>query len=286
MGKEVKTFYFAKTFSELTSYLKNTNTKEIFAGGTSSKWKDESNRINLPSKLLCIKKIPELCTIERHERNIDFGSCVTLAQLEQEGQNRLPPTLYDAVKTISNPFIKNLATIGGNICNSKNIKQSLYASLLALNTRLEFHSSTEKKKEIPIRDIDSITEDYVLTKIKVPYENWDTSIYKRIGPTEIINKDSASFVFLANTEKDTLNNLSFCFAGSITVFCYKNNIDNTLLNSLLGNHLPLPKKAIASFFEKAEKEFDIQVEKSKAKPNPILKKQYLNLLHYSLQQLS
>ena len=65
----------------------------------------------LPQNILILKDTKELQLIEKHERFIDFGSQVTLTTIEELGINKIPQILYEALKSISSPFLKNIATI-------------------------------------------------------------------------------------------------------------------------------------------------------------------------------
>lgn len=266
-----KLFYLANTAIDTYSYLRNIANINIYAGGTSSDFS------TTPDAVLSIKNVPEFKIIEKHERYIEFGSCVTLSEIEYLGKNRLPLTIYDALLTIKNPFIKNLATIGGNIC-CKNIKNTLFASLLVLDARLEFHNSTDSMF-IPMTKFKSVPEGYVLTKVRIPYGNWNKSFFCRVGSNEKIDNSSASFALLANIEKDILTNFSMAFAGSILIN------SKTLDNNLIGTRLPLTKKNIETMLETCGEYFDTIEKENDLNLNPILKNQYLNLLKYALKDL-
>lgn len=88
----------------------------------------------------------------------------------------------------------------------------------------------------------------------------------------------ASFCFLAKTEKSALINVRIVFAGAV-VFSSRE-----LENKLLGMRLPISEKVIAAFSSTAEKAFDEAVGEEKV--NPVLKRQFLNLTQYSLNQLT
>ena len=99
-----------------------------------------------------------------------------------------------------------------------------------------------------------------------------------MGPESIITENSASFVFLADTEKNTITNMRIAFAGKITFH------SSELESKIVGIRLPLHSNDINNFIEEASKEFDKVTEKDTY--NPILKRQFLNLTRYSLEQLT
>ncbi len=250
-------------------YVMKTNTAElptIIGGCTSLK--------ELPQKYLTIRKIKELCLIEKKERYIEVGPGVTLSQLEEIDNTRLPAIICEAIKSIATPFVRNIATIGGNIF-CKSFKHTLYAPLLALDTRLEIQKGSDIE-HIAFSKLFEIPEGYILTKIRIPIEKWDVEIFKRTGPSHILTKNSASFVFLANTDNSQLTTIRVVYAGAFTFFSYE------LENKLIGSYLPLPEKSIEDALTEAASLFD----KNCPEADSVTKKQFLNLFKYSLEQLT
>lgn len=260
--------YSAKNVNDILFHKKTVNNLVIVGGST---YLDE-----LPEKSLSIRNIPELSQISKHERYIDFGPAVTLNQIFNMGINFLPSVLYESIPTIANHVIRNIATIGGNIL-SKDSHLTLIAPLIALGTLLKF--KFQKNIEIiPLLKFTNIPENSVLVNIRVPTEDWNIAIFKRLGPANKLSNDSASFCFLANTEKEVLINLRLCFSGPF-IFT-----SNELETKYLGTKLPLSNSIIEDFINLAEKQFDENAKDIEY--NPILKKQFLNLIAYSLHELA
>lgn len=263
----MKTVLYAKNTSEVLRQLKTNKGCEIVGGCTSLE--------KFPDKFISVRGIPELSQISRHERFIDVGPGTTLSQLLNVGVNHLPQVLYEALNSIANPLIRNIATVGGNICN-KNFKMTLFAPLMALNAKLEFKNESETMN-ISINNFKEIPDGFLLTNIRIPNPDADLSIFRRIGDEDQINQDSGSFAFLASTEKNTLINVKLSFAG-VVVFSSK-----TLENTLSGHRLPLSQKDIIWIQEMVLEEFneasrDIMI-------SDVLKQQFLNLVRYSFEQL-
>ena len=103
-----KTIFLAKNIAELLYQIKNVIGLEIIGGATSIP--------ELPEKALSARDISELKAINIRERFIDFGPAVTLNEIVNVGRERVPQILYEATKRVANYFIRNMATIGGNIC--------------------------------------------------------------------------------------------------------------------------------------------------------------------------
>lgn len=264
----MKTILYAKTTKDLLSQIKNNKGICVVGGCT---------RISeLPEKLISTFGIQELSQIIRHERYFDIGAGTTLSSILQIGQNHLPQVLYEALKTVANPIIRNTATIGGNICE-KNHKLSLYAPLLALDAKLEFKNQNETITE-PLSTFKDIPEGFILTSVRVPIVDEDVSVFRRIGPENKITQQSASFAFIATTEKDTIINIRLAFAGP---FVFRSKI---LENEIIGKHLPLSQNEINSIIQMVKNEF--QKVSTDQMISDVLTQQFLNLTRYSFEQLS
>ena len=265
-----KTFFYAKNLNDVFYQMKTISNLTIVGGCTSFVEKE------LPENSLSIRDIAELKIIDKHERYIDFGSAVTLSEIEELGDANLPPTMHSAIKTIANPNIRNIATIGGNI-SLKDFYSTLYATLLALDARLEFQTGDEVFFQNITRFV-SLPDKTLLTKVRLPLEEWEVSVFKKLSLPNTLNKLSASFVFLVNSQKNQISDIRIAMAGS---FKFR---DQDLENKIIGAHLPLSQTAISNFLLEAESSFDENVSNSNL--NPILKRQFWNLVKYSLEQLT
>lgn len=264
----MKSILLAKNTSELLYQLKINKGLKVVGGCT---------RIEeLPDKSISTYGIKELSQIARHEQYLDVGPGTTLAKLLSIGQNHLPQILYQALNCIANPMIRNMATIGGNIC-SPGQKLTLYAPLLALEARLIFKSQSDTKIET-LQNFKQISDGYILSNIRIPTVNYDLSIFRRIGPEHTITEQSASFAFLVSTEKNAIIDVSLAFAGP---FVFKSK---SLENALIGHKLPLTKKDIETIQEQVAEEF--QNAATDQMISDVVKQQFFNLTRYSFEQLT
>ena len=265
------TIFYADTINDVFYQIKSIKNLVITGGCTGIG--------NLPEKMLSIRNIPELCSIERRERYFEFGPGVTLSRICELEKTKLPSILCEAVKSVGNGRVRNMATIGGNIC-APGAKRSLFAVLLALDARLEFHNGTEGFT-LPFSKFDTVKKGFILTKIRVPIESssqWDVAVYRRLGASHYLTENSASFAFLASLQKGMLASLRIAFAGKFHVRSQE------LENKLVGSHLPLSQKNITDVIAAASARFDAA--SAAVEYHPILKAQYLNLVKYSLEQLT
>lgn len=263
-----KQLYYAKTLNEIFYQQKAVKDIQLISGCTQSK--------KIPELSLCVRNVRELNYSIKHELFFEFGPEITLSQILEIDPSKLPLVFYEAVKSIANTNIRNIATLAGNIC-AADYHHTLFAPLVALDAKLELKSEFETVY-IPMSKFKGIPKGFVLTKITIPTDDWEVAIFKRLGPSHLITQNSAAFVFLANSVKGQLANLKISFAGP---FCLR-SIE--LENKLLGASLPLNSSGITDFIETAEKLYDHECKDSA--PPPILKAQFLNLLKYSLEQLT
>ncbi|HET9477966.1 MAG TPA: xanthine dehydrogenase family protein subunit M [Pyrinomonadaceae bacterium] len=76
--------------------------------------KDYTSR---PTRLVNLKHIPGLDRITLNARGLTIGALVTLTQLEEHaGVRKSFPGLAEAAESIATPQIRNLGTVGGNLC--------------------------------------------------------------------------------------------------------------------------------------------------------------------------
>ncbi len=228
----------------------------------------------MPEKCISTTLIKDFRKIQKHERYIEFGPGTSLSEILELGERNLPKLLSEAIETVANPFVRNIATIAGNLLNPQ--KSTLLGPLLALDTYLELKSPNETKY-MPLVSFSEIPEGFVVTKIRIPINSWDVSIFKRLGPEHKLSEDSATFSFLADSEKSVITNLKIAFSGKITFRCLE------LENKMLGTRLPLAASEIGNYVEEAAEQFDRSANKTDY--NPVLRQQFKNLVLYSFEQL-
>jgi xanthine dehydrogenase YagS FAD-binding subunit len=115
----MRPFEFAspKTQKEVPALLgKGWGEVEVLAGGTDllSLMKDE---ITAPKRLVNIKKIPDMNFVEFENGKLRIGALATLAEISEHASVHLHyPALAAAAGDAASPQIRNLATLGGNLC--------------------------------------------------------------------------------------------------------------------------------------------------------------------------
>jgi len=89
---------------------------EILAGGTDllALMKDE---VVTPKRLVNLKQIPGMHAVSNTKDGVSLGALATLDQLAEAPElKRNYPALAEAINEAASPQIRNLATLGGNLC--------------------------------------------------------------------------------------------------------------------------------------------------------------------------
>lgn len=97
----------------LQEHLKNLR---VLAGGTDL-LPSMRQKLFEPEFILDVRRIDELKGIRETEQGTEIGALTSLHEVEHSALlKRLYPVLREAAKTVASPVIRNMATIGGNIC--------------------------------------------------------------------------------------------------------------------------------------------------------------------------
>ncbi len=112
-------YYEPKTIEEAVKLLaKYKGEAKILAGGTDL-LVAMKQRLVEPKVVVNIKKIKELRFIEDRGDYLAIGATTRLREIEKNPIVKEKfPALYEAVKAMAGTQIRNMATIGGNLCNA------------------------------------------------------------------------------------------------------------------------------------------------------------------------
>nr|MBP3283574.1 FAD binding domain-containing protein [Treponema sp.] len=266
----------SKNVTELLKSVGKTDGVEFIGGCTALD--------RLPEKYVRMRDFKDLKKFNKWDSYYSIGPELTLSELEDLG-GKLPPLFLPALKTIANRSIRNMATLAGSIFSSTDgTKHTLYAPLLALDTKLGFSRAKgeirTETKLIPLLKLDEFDrKKWVLTSVKIPNDEWDVQIFRRIGPDNFITEESASYAFLVQAEGKTISAIRIALAGKVVI----RNLD--FENQLIGLQLPLSDEAIKEKIALAEKMFDETCAAQEKSVPPFVKSQFLNMLRFSLEHL-
>jgi CO/xanthine dehydrogenase FAD-binding subunit len=236
--------FFPVSFHELFSAWNRFPEAVPYAGGSDIIRKQEKNIVNLPKAILCLDKLEELHSITRTEHYLEIGAMSKLNSLIRLGKI-VPQILRTCVENLAGVQLRNIATVGGNICSTSHL-YDLSAPLTALDAQYELRDAHNARwvsaPRFHSREDQSILKSQeLLTRIRLPLHPWDYSIYKKFYRDDLYN--SEALVFLARAQKNILTDIRVVYKTN-TILRNKNSED--MLN---GKILPLNRKMTMEFIE-------------------------------------
>ncbi|MCL2242924.1 MAG: FAD binding domain-containing protein [Treponema sp.] len=236
--------FFPDTLSDLFSDWNHFPEAVLFAGGTDFIWRQGKNILNLPPVIICLDKLKELHRITRTEHYLEIGSMVKLNKIIWLGKI-VPDVLCRCLETVGGVQLRNIATIGGNICCSGRMLDAS-APLVALDAQYELRNAYNSRwvaaarfhaiEKYPVMDYHEF-----ITRIRLPLHQWDYSMFKKFNSNNIYN--SKTLVFLAKTQKNTLSDIRIIYKDRSIL---RNKNGESLL---AGKTLPLNRKSATDFIE-------------------------------------
>jgi len=144
-------YFEVETLSEATVLLALNPKLTIIAGGTDVLIKLHGGQLK-EAELLSLRKIKALEGIRKSEDgSIVIGPMATFSQIFNDPMIQATiPILAEAAISMGGPQIRNIATIGGNICNGVTSADSA-SSLFVLNARLRLQSELGERV-VPIHE--------------------------------------------------------------------------------------------------------------------------------------
>ncbi len=121
-------YFYPRTLKEALQILdEHKGDVRVIAGGTDLVPRLKENDVK-ENKIVDVSRVDEMKGIEEKSDSIYIGAATTHTEiLGSKPIKEKAPILYDAVKTIGSPQIRNIGTIGGNIGNASPAGDSIPA---------------------------------------------------------------------------------------------------------------------------------------------------------------
>ncbi len=165
--------------------------------------------------VLYIAHLEELRQITRSADELRVGAACTLSQLL--ASPLLPDYIKQLIAQMASPAIRNVATIGGNLCNASPAADAL-PMLYALDAVLCLQSAAGGET-LPARDFylapgkTRLGEDQLLTQIRIPLrEDWRCR-YHKLGMRRANSLSKLSFYALADRQEGSLRDVRIAFGA-------------------------------------------------------------------------
>ena len=244
MNSSTKVF-LPSTYQELFAIWKNSPAAIIYAGGTELIRNRRIKLPSFPSEIISLDRMDELHKISRTERYLEVGAMVKLNQIINLGK-MVPEALVLCLQGIASPQLRNIASIGGNICNpDRRLDSSV--PLIALDAHIELRSGSSSRwvsasQFASLPGPPSLAPGEILSRIRIPLDPWTFTWYKKFQSPGSI-EPGGGLLFLIRTQKNILSTIRVVYSGKL-VLREKNS--ETML---AGKKLPLDIKEMRSFIE-------------------------------------
>lgn len=140
----MKAVYLPSSLNELWQCLTENQEALVYAGGTDLLVNMRAGNID-PQALICLERIAELKGVAVSSTHVRIGACSTLASLlEHPLIVKNYPVLIKALQTLGSPLIRQMGTIGGNICNASPAGDTL-PPLYVLQADIEIKNSQSSR---------------------------------------------------------------------------------------------------------------------------------------------
>ena len=137
----MKQVLLPRSLSDLWAMMRDLPDAAVYAGGTDLLVKMRS-RLIPPKDLICLERIQALKGVVDHGDRMVILAGTSLSHLLLEPAIlRHLPVIAKAIASLGSPLIRNMGTIGGNVCTASPAGDTL-APLYALDARVELASET------------------------------------------------------------------------------------------------------------------------------------------------
>ena len=209
------------TLKEALIMKKNDRNAIIYAGGS-----DLMVAKKVSHDMLFINQLSQLKEVYEDEEFLTIGAASIYYDLIQNPL--IPELLKQVFKDIASPAIRNVATIGGNICNASPAGDSLpilyifdakiVAASLDDNNQICERIISIENFILGIRKID-LKSDEIVTKIMLPKDKIAVTTkmgYKKVGARKAQAISKLLFVAVMNVENDIVTDLRVAY-GSVGI---------------------------------------------------------------------
>jgi CO/xanthine dehydrogenase FAD-binding subunit len=206
--------------------LRAAETVVPYAGGT-----DLMIKASETVSYLFLDRIPELRSIRLDNGLLRFGAACTFTEILESGLS--PAFLKEAVRSIGAPAIRNMGTVGGNICNASPKADSALVFYVT-DSKLRLVSS-RGERILPItefyqgRNKTALMPDELLVEILMESKGLGRYYFKKVGARNALTISRISFAALYDMEDGVISVLKTAFGAIGDVFFRRGDIDAMLL---------------------------------------------------------
>lgn len=218
--------YYPQTFEQALAAKAQYPSLVPYAGGTD--WM-VTRRDDTP--LLFLNYIPSLREIKQTPDDVVIGACCTYAQLLES--DIIPDLLRQAIVEVASPAIRNMGTLGGNICNASPAGDTLPV-LYILDARVVL-ASAGGKRELPLPSFiqgvkrTCLKPNELLESIVIPKAVFTRTYYKKVGARRAVAISKSSFAAAMRVESGVVTAMPIAFGSVATTVVRRPEIECSLI---------------------------------------------------------
>jgi CO/xanthine dehydrogenase FAD-binding subunit len=217
-----KRVFLPKTLNEVWAILEDKPHAAVYAGGTDLLVRLRSLASPCPpTSLICLERIEGLKEIREEGCSVFIGACVTHTGVMMNPliQKRFP-ILVKALRTLGSPPVRNMGTLGGNICTASPAGDSL-PPLYVLDTEVEI-CSREGPRRMTLKDFitgpgeTALREGELLYGLRIEAdEEYSIHRFEKVGQRKALAISIASFAALMKIRDGNIIEKARCAWGSV-----------------------------------------------------------------------
>lgn len=225
------------TTEELLRNLADIPEAKIMAGGT-----DLLVRLRASgdtSDIICLEKLTKFQGITVQDNTVRIGAGTTLTAIhDNEDIQRVLPLLHQASTVFASPLIRNMATIGGNICTASPAGDTLPA-LYLMDASVELISATGTRSMAidafiagPGKTALKPGETVATIVIPIP-EEFNVHHFEKVGQREALAIAVVSMAGMIATENGVVTKARFAWGSVGPTIVMSDEVDNVLIGKKL-----------------------------------------------------
>lgn len=215
-----------------------------YAGGTDLMIEPDENAV-----YLFLNKVPEMKNIVEDSSYIRIGASCTFTDIIES--ELIPEILKKAASEIAAPAIRNLGTVGGNICNGS-AKADSALIFFATDSKLRLVSN-RGERVIPITEFylgrkkTCLKADELLVEILMSKTGLNNYYYKKVGARNALAISRVSFAAVLNVEDGKIANCMTAFGAVSDVIIRRADIDSMLIGKTIEEAKAVKEDYIATY---------------------------------------
>jgi xanthine dehydrogenase small subunit len=209
--------YFKPFTLEEALRIRKENPEALIINGSTDVALRQTKKHEPLAAIIDLSGVEALSFYHENDESFIFGAGITLEQMKNATENLLP-AFHKILSVFGSLQIRNLATLGGNICSASPIGDTLPV-LLAYGAKVKLVSAKseriiELEKFLTGYRKTDIRKDELLTEIMIPKYGPDTRVISyKVSRRKDLDISTVSAAFRVRLENDNVSEIVLAFGG-------------------------------------------------------------------------